>query len=298
MDLSAPLTLYWQITNKCNLSCLHCLENSGPGIDISKELGRREVEKLLAKIIKAQIPYVIICGGEPLLHPDFELVCDRLSAAGVSVKIETNGHFLDTAMAQKFKNWQVRSVQVSLDGAKLWEYKRLRPTGSWSKVINACKSLKKAGVPFEVTFAPTRFNIDQAGKSIDLARLLGAFQFNTGKMIKIGRAVKTWNRISLSSVQYDRFRSYLRKKAGTLKGRMRINCEPFDIADALKNDIKHMPSTLILEPDGKVKISGMLPFSCGDLKKESIEKVWGRFKKMWRSGKVIERIRAMMNDES
>ena len=30
-QLAAPLYLAWQITNECNLACLHCIEESGPG---------------------------------------------------------------------------------------------------------------------------------------------------------------------------------------------------------------------------------------------------------------------------
>ena len=29
-DLGAPLYVAWQITNECNLACLHCIEESGP----------------------------------------------------------------------------------------------------------------------------------------------------------------------------------------------------------------------------------------------------------------------------
>ena len=30
-DLGAPLYIAWQVTNECNLACLHCIEESGPG---------------------------------------------------------------------------------------------------------------------------------------------------------------------------------------------------------------------------------------------------------------------------
>ena len=40
-DLGAPLYVAWQITNECNLACLHCIEESGPGKAFKDELGRR-----------------------------------------------------------------------------------------------------------------------------------------------------------------------------------------------------------------------------------------------------------------
>src|SRR5262249_51169001 len=37
-DLGAPLYVAWQITNECNLACLHCIEESGPGKAFRDEL--------------------------------------------------------------------------------------------------------------------------------------------------------------------------------------------------------------------------------------------------------------------
>ena len=39
-DLAAPLYVAWQITNECNLACLHCIEESGPGKAFQDELDR------------------------------------------------------------------------------------------------------------------------------------------------------------------------------------------------------------------------------------------------------------------
>ena len=42
-DLAAPLYVAWQITNECNLACLHCIEESGPGKAFADELDRDQV---------------------------------------------------------------------------------------------------------------------------------------------------------------------------------------------------------------------------------------------------------------
>ena len=38
-ELGAPLYIAWQVTNECNLACLHCIEESGPGKAFPDELG-------------------------------------------------------------------------------------------------------------------------------------------------------------------------------------------------------------------------------------------------------------------
>ena len=88
--LRAPLYVAWQITNECNLACLHCIEESGPGKAFPDELNREQTFDVLRQIIDDQVPYLSFSGGEPMLHPHFfdmvQYVCER----GAELKIETN----------------------------------------------------------------------------------------------------------------------------------------------------------------------------------------------------------------
>jgi len=98
-------------------------------------------------------------------------------------------------MAGRLARLPVRSVQVSLDGDSQEVYERQRPGGSLAKAHAACRAVRKAGLPLEVTFAPTRINLHQAGAVIRRARELGAFRFNTGQLMRVGTAVRTWERL-------------------------------------------------------------------------------------------------------
>ena len=46
-DLAAPLYVAWQITNECNLACLHCIEESGPGKAFKDELDEAQLFQVL-----------------------------------------------------------------------------------------------------------------------------------------------------------------------------------------------------------------------------------------------------------
>ena len=50
----------------------------------------------------------------------------------------------------------VRSIQVSLDGDTQEVYGRQRPGGSLASAHAACRAVRAAGLPLEITFAPTR----------------------------------------------------------------------------------------------------------------------------------------------
>ena len=93
-DLGAPLYVAWQITNECNLACLHCIEESGPGKAFRDELSREQVLGVLAQLLDQQVPYLSFSGGEPMVHPHFFEMVEYVCARGGQLKIETNGHFL------------------------------------------------------------------------------------------------------------------------------------------------------------------------------------------------------------
>ena len=91
-DLAAPLYVAWQITNECNLACLHCIEESGPGKAFADELDREQVFSVLDQLLDSEVPYLSFSGGEPMLHPHFFAMVERACERGAQLQIETNAH--------------------------------------------------------------------------------------------------------------------------------------------------------------------------------------------------------------
>src|SRR6266480_1998869 len=172
-DLRAPLFISWQLTRDCDLCCLHCCTESAPGKRLPDELDAEEALRLAEEIIRNRVPYVMLCGGEPLIVPHFLALAEKLGEAGVQLKIETNGQRLDSAMADRLARLPVRSIQVSLDGDSQEVYERQRPGASLARAHAACRAVREAGLPLEVTFAPTRLNIHETEAVVDRACALG-----------------------------------------------------------------------------------------------------------------------------
>ena len=73
--LSGPLNIMWDMTNKCNLCCMHCYNKSGKDAHY-KDLDDEDMMKIAHHIAEAGIPIVCFCGGEPLLR--YSLLFQRL----------------------------------------------------------------------------------------------------------------------------------------------------------------------------------------------------------------------------
>src|SRR5436190_398710 len=111
-DLAAPLYVAWQITNECNLACLHCIEESGPGKAFPDELEREQIFAVLDQLLEREVPYLSFSGGEPMLHPHFFDMVEHACGGGAQLKIETNAHYLDRGNAARLKELGVNAVKA------------------------------------------------------------------------------------------------------------------------------------------------------------------------------------------
>ena len=72
----------------------------------------------------------------------------------------------------------------------------MRVLGRFDAVLDGTRNLREAGVPIEVNFSPTRFNIHEIASVVALAHELGAASFYSGRTMYTGNAVKAWRHIA------------------------------------------------------------------------------------------------------
>jgi MoaA/NifB/PqqE/SkfB family radical SAM enzyme len=287
-DLAAPLYVAWQITNECNLACLHCIEESGPGKAFADELSEEQVFRVLDQMIEQDIPYLSFSGGEPMLHPHFFGMVEHVCRSGAQLKVETNGHYLTPHNCERLSALGVKAVQLSLDGASRATFNRMRVRGEFATALDGARNLRAAGVPLEINFSPTKFNVDEIGAAVDLAYELGAYSFYTGRTMYTGNAVKTWHLVAPSEEQYTVFFDTLRAKAVEYRGRMRVYFHEMGLLEELRYRLQHPAALLIVLPNGLVKLINALPFVCGDLRREPLSGIWANFRRAWQDPRVAQ----------
>ncbi len=293
-DYAAPLFIAWQLNSECNLNCLHCCEEAGTAFP--DQMTKEQMLSVCRQCVEAEVPYVALSGGEPLLCPHFWDVCELLREGRVSFKVETNGEMIVPEVARRLGRLGFRSVQISLDGATAQAHEALRQRGDWGKVIRACELLGRQRVNTEIVFVPTCFNIHEIGEAVDLAASLGASGFYTGKIMRIGRAAHNWQMLCPTDEQYEQFFETLSQKGDQYKGRMKVYFYPYDVVEELRYRLEHPAASLLVLPNGKVKLIGPLPFVCGDLKVSPLLQVWQRYKDAWKDARVIDFGRRVMTD--
>ena len=108
---AAPATVSFALTNRCNLHCPHCFVAKG-----RSELPFSLLAKWLVELDRNGCLEVGFGGGEPLLHPDFPVICDFVhSHTGMACTFTTNGTLLSEKMVESIRG-SVDFCRISMDG--------------------------------------------------------------------------------------------------------------------------------------------------------------------------------------
>ena len=87
----------WNLIRRCNLSCKHCYATS-LDIDFSGELSTQEIKNTMDDLKVAQVPVLILSGGEPLMRPDIFELTAYAKSLGFYLALSTNGTLINEAL--------------------------------------------------------------------------------------------------------------------------------------------------------------------------------------------------------
>ncbi len=156
--------LWFHITNRCNLTCHHCLFASSP--EQRAELSAKRVFKLADEAAALGCRVFALTGGEPFIHPGFSAIVDRmLSFHETHVVVLTNGMSLRKHLRDRSWDCDRFHLQISVDGLRSHQ-DRIRGRGMFDKLTETLNWLRSQGIPFTLSMAVDRENVtDMPGLS-------------------------------------------------------------------------------------------------------------------------------------
>jgi len=96
---------------RCNLSCTYCNEFD----DFSKPVAIAVMYQRLDRLADLGTTIITISGGEPLLHPDLDLIVARIRQRGMIAGMITNGYLLTTDRIKRLNRAGLDHLQISID---------------------------------------------------------------------------------------------------------------------------------------------------------------------------------------
>ena len=204
--------LFVELTNGCNLHCLHCGSNcSGQNtIYIDTELLLNALYTVAEDFDRSSV-MICLTGGEPLLHPDFFLIAEEIVKLGFPWGMTTNGTLIDDSTARRLKALSLQSITISLDGTNESHDKLRGRKGAFQSTVHAIHMLNQVGIPVQITSVIHNKNITQLEEMYSLMIKLNVFSWRIINIEPIGRATEH-NALLLSHENMIRLLSFIRSK--------------------------------------------------------------------------------------
>jgi MoaA/NifB/PqqE/SkfB family radical SAM enzyme len=114
LSTSHPVLVTLVVTRRCNLACGYCNEYDHVSQPVPTEALFARVDRLaeLGTSIDTN------CGGEPLLHPDLELIVGHIRRRGMVATVITNGYPLTQSWIRRLNEAGLDYLQISIDNVK------------------------------------------------------------------------------------------------------------------------------------------------------------------------------------
>lgn len=249
------------LTERCNLSCVHCYADSSPYLKADGELPVQRWMELITEFAQLGGERVLFTGGEALAYSGCDKLLELSKRLGLHVTLFTNGilvpRFLEAICAS------VDEVQISIDGAGAASNDPIRGEGSFEKAAHAIDLLSARGTHVRISTVAMKDNWDDIKEHyLEFAEkwrsLPVSFKLNYGVMTH-GRG-------------------------GDLTGELDIN-ETRPVVDAMMASLHPIDGTrivrsttgcgygeqIVVAPNGEVHPCHLLDGAIGSLASDSIE---------------------------
>ncbi len=159
-DAGQVTRVQMELTNRCNLHCLHCYTDplNKPNY-FSKEMTTTEVKNILDQIADHGILWVNFTGGECLARADFFDIYDYASQKGFILSIFSNGTTLNEKTVLRFKKNPPFFIEISVHSvhAKAFDAFTQVP-GSFQKFLKGLHLLREHQIPFRLKTKAMNWN--------------------------------------------------------------------------------------------------------------------------------------------
>lgn len=153
MKSKTPINGSMELLPLCNMNCDMCY------VKLSKDEVRKQGRILSGQewiamgeeMLEAGTLFMLLTGGEPLLHPDFKEIYKGLKQMGMILTLNTNATLIDEAWADFFAQNRPRRINITLYGGNEETYEKLcHFSAGFQRVIHAIKLLQERNIDVRI----------------------------------------------------------------------------------------------------------------------------------------------------
>jgi radical SAM protein with 4Fe4S-binding SPASM domain len=274
-----PTKIEIDLTNRCNLQCIHCSRMASPVAPVKGELTIGEIKAFISQAAKLGVFSLQLMGGEPLVYKGFFEVCEHARVHGVRhLNTSSNGFAIGPDLARRLSGY-FSEIQLSLHGATANTHDRIvGKQGAFRRLCLAAEILSAAGVRVNLSFTVMEHNINEIEMVPEVAKDMGAVSLRYLALSDQGRghALKQWSGRDRSQIGARIRRIYLQQKD---TGPLDIRAGGFPPFSAMNTKATFFGcpagrDLLYVRSDGCVSCCGVVEEYVGSIRESAVEELW------------------------
>jgi len=195
-QVKTPHDCYIILTSRCNQRCLHCYGNYGIHVP-PNELTIKEWDLVFQDLVKNNVFYVNISGGEPTVHPDFLEILDSLKKHKLHFIMTTNGLFSERVLKKIIEVEEfLIGLKVSLDGPDYISNGYIRRDmmkkineKEFNRTLKNLRRLREENIPFTIATCIHKGNIKRMDDMLALILELRPISWYLSTISTSGRSL-------------------------------------------------------------------------------------------------------------
>ena len=266
-----PKVVFWEATKACNLSCIHCSNESGRQLE--NELTTEEVKRVMDDLMQLGTEELRLYGGEPLLRKDLFDIAHYAKAQkqDLYLSLYTNGTIMTPAIFAALSGLKFNKIYLSIHDFRPELHDSVTQSkGSLERVVKTAQQLQDFNIGINYTIS--KLNIDGVRTTFAFAKEeLNADTMHVSILTDVGRAA-----------EHDEFKltrkdlEYLAEIVSSaytdyFGGQQPRPCEAAATRIMLGADGEVYPCPLFIEPE----------FSAGNIRDSSFRDIWLNPKKVF-----------------
>lgn len=137
-----------EVTQKCNLKCIHCYNESAP--QCNKDMNIEDYKSVINTLLKMGVKRIQLIGGEPFCHSGIKEMLDYVIGKFDFIEIFTNGTLVTRDWFDYFAKHKIRlALSVYSYDSSMHD----RVTGqakSWERTNSTIEMLSQKNIPYRV----------------------------------------------------------------------------------------------------------------------------------------------------
>jgi radical SAM protein len=184
-----PLVAIWEMTQACDLDCVHCRACAVPDRDAG-ELTTDEGKRLLERVAAMGTTRMVLTGGDPAKRLDLVELVEHGARQGLAMAVAPSGTPLVTAaLLERMRDAGMVRVAVSVDGpdaAAHDAFRRVR--GSFAHSLRILSEARGLGIERQINTTLGHHNIPSLHEMSRLVADFGAVLWSVFVVVPTGRA--------------------------------------------------------------------------------------------------------------